>query len=58
MGAIWWGTRVTCPLHFFRRGGHNMPCLPTKEFSMLDVTNSHVDVETVFGVVSLILMFL
>jgi len=35
-----------------------MPCLPTKEFSMLDVTNSHVDVETVFGVVSLILMFL
>jgi len=20
MGAIWWGTRGTCPLHFFRRG--------------------------------------
>jgi len=20
MGAIWWGTRGTCPPHFFRRG--------------------------------------
>ena len=28
MGAIWWGTRGTCPPHFFRRGGHNMPCSP------------------------------
>jgi len=28
MGAIWWGTRGTCP-PFFRRGGHNMPCPPT-----------------------------
>jgi len=28
MGAIWWGTRGTCPPHFFRRGGHNMPCPP------------------------------
>jgi len=27
MGAIWWGTRGTCPLHIFRRGGYNMPCL-------------------------------
>ena len=29
-----------------------------EEFLMLDVTHSHVDVETVFGVVSLILTFL
>ena len=29
MGAIRWGTRGTCFPHFFRRGGHNMPCLPT-----------------------------
>jgi len=21
MGAIWWGTRGTCPPHFFKRGG-------------------------------------
>jgi len=26
MGAFWWGTRGTCPPHFFRRWGHNMPC--------------------------------
>jgi len=29
-----------------------------EEFSMLDVTHSNVDVETEFGVVSLILIFL
>jgi len=29
MGAIWWGTRETCPPHFFRRRGHNMLCPPT-----------------------------
>ena len=29
MGAIWWGTRGTCPPHFFKRGGHIMPCPPT-----------------------------
>jgi len=29
MGAIWWGTRGTCPPHFFRRGGLNMSCPPT-----------------------------
>jgi len=29
MGAIWWGTRGTCPPHFFKRGGHNMLCPPT-----------------------------
>jgi len=29
MGAIWWRTRGTCPPDFFRRGTHNMPCLPT-----------------------------
>jgi len=33
MGAIWWGTRGTCPPHFFRRGGHNMPC-PLTFFSL------------------------
>jgi len=26
MGAIWWGTRETCPPHFFRQGEHNMSC--------------------------------
>ena len=29
MGAIWWGTRGTCPPHFLSREGHNMPCPPT-----------------------------
>jgi len=29
MGAIWLGTWGTCPPHFPRRGGHNMPCPPT-----------------------------
>jgi len=29
-----------------------------EKFFMLDVTHSHVDVETAFGVVSLILIFL
>ena len=28
MGAIWWGTRRTCP-PIFLDGGHNMPCPPT-----------------------------
>jgi len=27
MGAIWWGTRETCP-PTFSDGGHNMPCPP------------------------------
>jgi len=26
MGAICWRTRGTCVPHFFRRGGHDMPC--------------------------------
>ena len=41
-GAIWWGTRGTCPLHFFRRGGHNMLCTLT----FLPKTNSGTIVET------------
>jgi len=29
MGAIWWGTRGTCPPTFPDGAGHNMPCPPT-----------------------------
>ena len=39
------GTRETCVPHFFRRGGHNMPCPPHfslrvlfREVSKLNVT--------------------
>jgi len=42
MDAIWWGTRGTCLLHFFRRGGHNMLCPPT----FLPKTRSGTIVET------------
>jgi len=33
MGAIWWGTRGTCPPYFFTRWRYNMPLSPT--FSLL-----------------------
>ena len=78
MGAIWWGTRETCPRHFFRWGyiichvpplfslsvciwrGFKTKCdlcnVLCEEFFILDLTHSYVDVETEFGVVSLILM--
>ena len=29
MGAIWWGTRGTCPPRFLKRWGYIMPCSPT-----------------------------
>jgi len=46
--CIWRGFKTKCDVY-------HVLC---KDFFMLDVTNRHVDVETEFGVVSLILIFL
>ena len=57
---------MPCPPHFSRWiciwRGFNTKCdichVLCEEFFMLDVTNNHFDVETEFGVASLILIFL
>jgi len=59
---------MPCPPHFSHRvcnciwRGFKTKCevchVLWEEFFMLDVTQSHVDVETEFGVVSLIMMLL
>jgi len=46
--CVWRGFKIKCDVcHVLR-----------EEFFMLDVTHSHVDVETEFDIVSLILIFL
>jgi len=60
------GHNMPCPPYFSLKvciwRGFKSKCdachVLCEEFSMLNVTHSHVDVETEFGVVSLILTFL
>ena len=66
MGAIWWGSRRTCPPTFFLRfcvsRGFKTKCYDfqflCEEFFMLDVAHSYLDVESEFCVVSLALIIL
>ena len=45
MGAIRWGT---CPPHFFRQWGYNMPCSPHFLFRFFNILVSHQPVPLTF----------
>jgi len=48
MGAIWWGTRGTCP-PLFLVGGYNMPCPPLFLFWFCVWRSSKNDVCHILG---------